>query len=168
MHVSADSDRSHPTGPGAAAAPTPDLARTLAAFTKYVLHRTGKDFYAAVGELDLSLTQIRALHILTNEVEEASLNQLADAIGLSLPAASRSVDGLVQRGLVSRTENANDRRAKTLAATDDAHALVNDLTEMRVAALSDFVDTLTDDDRERLQEALTPIVAGLPTAKRHA
>ena len=143
------------------------LARELATLTKFILHSTGRDFYAAVGELELSLTQVRALHFLTAEAEEASLKQLADAIGLSLPAASRSVDGLVQRGLVTRTENAEDRRAKALRATDEARAHIDRLSELRVAGITDFVATLPPRERRRLAEALTPIVASLPPKNPH-
>ena len=135
------------------------LVRALGGFTKYVLHNTSGDFYAAVGELELSLTQIRALHLLTGEVEEASLKELADAVGLSLPATSRSVDGLVQRGLVTRTENAEDRRAKAVRATAEARALVDRLSEMRLTGLADFVATLTETERADLAAALAPIVA---------
>jgi DNA-binding MarR family transcriptional regulator len=135
------------------------LVRALGGFAKFLLHSGGRDFYREVGELDLSLSQIRALHLLTGPLEEASLKTLADEIGLSLPATSRSVDGLVHRGLVTRTENDSDRRLKTVRATAEAHALVNRLIELRVAGISDFVSTLSDDERADLQAALSPIVA---------
>ena len=140
---------------------TPDeqLAHDLSALTKFILHSTGRDFYAAVGELELSLTQVRALHFLTSEAEEASLKQLADATGLSLPAASRSVDGLVQRGLVTRTENAEDRRAKSLRATDEALDIAGRLIDLRLAGLEEFAGSLTAKERDALARALEPIVA---------
>jgi DNA-binding MarR family transcriptional regulator len=136
-----------------------ELVRSLAGFTKFILHSTGRDFYAAVGELDLSITHIRLLHLLCGPLPEASLKTLADEIGLSLPAVSRSVDALVQRGLVTRTENAEDRRAKAVRPTAEARALVDRLAELRVAGLSDFVATLSARERRRLQAALSPIVA---------
>ena len=139
---------------------TADTAvRDLSRFLKLLLHAGGRDFYRAVGELDLSISQIRILHLLTAEVDEATLKGLADEIGLSLPAISRSVDSLLQRGLVTRIESADDRRAKTVRATPEAHALVDRLTQLRIAGIADLVDTLDASQRAALVEALEPIVA---------
>jgi DNA-binding MarR family transcriptional regulator len=149
----------HATIPSAQVGETHDLVRSLGGFAKFLLHAGGRDFYREVGELDLSLSQIRALHLLTGPLEEASLKTLADEIGLSLPATSRSVDALVHRGLVTRTENADDRRLKAVRATEEARALVNKLIELRVAGISDFVGTLSEQERADLAHALSPIVA---------
>ena len=151
-------------GPGGAVADTDTpkdaaLVRDLGGFAKFILHSGGKEFYEAVGELDLSISQIRILHLLTREVEKASLKELADAIGLSLPAVSRSIDGLVHRDLVTREENATDRRLKSVRATPQALALVDRLMELRLAGIADFVSTLTPEERAQLAAALAPIVA---------
>ena len=96
------------------------LSRHLYGFVKYVLHAHGDDYVKAVGELELSLTQLRALHLLVDDLDEASLKDLADRLELSLPAVSRAIDGLVQRDLVTRTEDAADRRMKRVRATSEA------------------------------------------------
>jgi DNA-binding MarR family transcriptional regulator len=144
-------------GPGAGA--DQDLVRSLSGFAKFLLHAGGRDFYRAVGELDLSISQIRTLHLLCGPLPEASLKTLADEIGLSLPAVSRSVEALVQRELVTRTENADDRRHKAIRATPQAQALVDHLIELRVAGIQGFVQTLTGSERADLATALAPIVA---------
>ena len=133
--------------------------RDLGGFAKFLLHSGGRDFYREVGELDLSLSQIRILHVLAGPLEHASLGTLADEIGLSLPATSRSVDALVHRGLVTRTEDAGDRRLKAVRATAEARALVDRLVELRVAGIADFVATLSEKERADLAAALSPIVA---------
>jgi DNA-binding MarR family transcriptional regulator len=154
MHATVTSAQAPPLSPGDA-----ELVRSIGGFAKFILHSGGRDFYAAVGELELSISQIRALHLLCRELDEASLKTVADSIGLSLPAVSRSVDALVQRGLVTRTENVDDRRLKTIRATDRAHALVDRLMELRVAGITDFVRTLSPRERQKLAAALAPIVA---------
>src|SRR3954447_6202857 len=115
-----------------------DLVRDLVGFAKFLLNAGGGDFYREVGELDLSLSQIRILHVLTRAREEASLKELADDIGLSLAATSRSVDALVHRGLVTRSENTTDRRLKTVRAKGAAVSLVDRLTDLRVAGIAGF------------------------------
>src|SRR3954451_1929733 len=102
------------------ATPDQELVRAVGGFAKFILQAGGRDFYRAVGELELSISQIRILQLLTGPVESASLKTIADEVGLSMPAVSRSVDGMVQRGLVTRTEDAKDRRHKAIRATDEA------------------------------------------------
>jgi DNA-binding MarR family transcriptional regulator len=147
------------TVPQAQASEHADLVRDLGGFAKFLLHSGGRDFYREVGELDLSLSQIRILHVLTGPLDHASLKTLADEIGLSLPATSRSVDALVHRGLVTRTEDTDDRRLKAVRATAEAEALVDRLVELRVAGIADFVSTLSGKQRADLAAALSPIVA---------
>src|SRR5205814_9811621 len=86
------------------------LTEHLYGLLKYLLHGHGGDYVRAVGELELSLTQLPPLHVLAHDVEQTSLQEPADRLGLSLPAVSRSIDGLVQRGLVTRSEDVADRR----------------------------------------------------------
>ena len=135
------------------------LTEDLATFVKYLMHAHGEDFFKAVGELDLSFTQVRILGVLARDLERASVNQLAERLGLSLPATSRSVEGLVQRGYVTRAEDADDRRVKQIAATGDGHALFTRLIELRVAGAADFLQTLSPEERSGLAAALKPIVS---------
>lgn len=136
-----------------------ELVRSVSGFAKFILHAGGRDFYRAVGELELSISQIRTLYLLTSQIQEASLKTIADEVGLSLPAVSRSVDGLVQRGLVTRAEDPKDRRHKAVRATEQAHDLANHLVELRVAGITDFVSSLSAGEQQDLMKALAPIVA---------
>jgi DNA-binding MarR family transcriptional regulator len=138
---------------------TPALAADLAALFKYLVRTHGSDFFETVGELDLSFTQVRSLSILTGDLERATLGELGERLNISLPAVSRSVEGLVKRGYVTRAEDADDRRFKRVAATDEGRALMERLMELRVAGFAEFVETLDEAERERLATALSPIVA---------
>jgi DNA-binding MarR family transcriptional regulator len=149
----------HATVPPKQARQDRKLVSSIGGFAKFILHAGGRDFYRAVGELELSISQIRILHLLTGPTESASLKTIADEVGLSMPAVSRSVDGLVQRGLVTRTEDAKDRRLKAVRATGEARELADRLIELRVAGITDFVETLSAQEREALAKALDPIVA---------
>ena len=131
----------------------------MAALWKYLIREHGSDFFETVGELDLSFTQVRALSILARELDRATLGELGERLHLSLPTISRAVEGLVKRGYVTRAEDADDRRFKQVAATREGRALMERLMELRVAGFAEFVKTLDPADRERLAEALTPIVA---------
>ena len=142
------------------------LTDHLYGFLKYVLHGASGDYVRAVGELELSLTQLRALHVLAYDVEQTSLKELADRLELSLPAVSRSVDGLVQRGLVTRSEDASDRRMKQVRATPAAPELLDRLTELRLAGIEQFVSTLSARERTRLASALAVLAEREEIASR--
>jgi DNA-binding MarR family transcriptional regulator len=135
------------------------FVRDLGGFLKYLLAYGQGGFYQAVAELDLSLTQIRLLHILCRDVDHASLKWLAEETANSMPTVSRAIDGLVQRGLVTRVENPDDRREKTIKATDEALEIAGRLIDLRLAGLEEFARSLSDEERNALAEALKPIVA---------
>ena len=138
---------------------TADTARCLVEFLRFLTQSAGNAFVQAVEDAGLSLTQLKAMHILAASNEELSLNGLAEQLGgLSLPTLSRAVDALVQRGYVRRAEDSTDRRVKRLSLTAKGRRTIDRLLEIRVAELGAVLETLTDDERERLARALEPIL----------
>ena len=73
------------------------------------------------GARELSIPHFRTLTFVYNH-EGTSLSDVAEHIGLSLPAMSTLVDGLVSRGLIIRQENREDRRRMTLSLTNSGRA----------------------------------------------
>jgi DNA-binding MarR family transcriptional regulator len=142
------------------------LAEHLYGLLKFLLHGHGGEYVRAVGELELSLTQLRALHVLAYDADTMSLKELADRLGLSLPAVSRSVEGLVQRGLVTRAEDADDRRMKQVRATAEVPELLERLTDLRLAGIERFVATLSPRERAKLAAGLAPIAEREEIASR--
>jgi DNA-binding MarR family transcriptional regulator len=136
-----------------------DTARCLAEFLRFLTQSAGNDFVRAVEEEQLSLTQLKAMHVIGGSDEELSLNGLAERLGgLSLPTLSRAVDSLVQRGHVKRTEDTSDRRVKRLRLAAKGRRTIDRLMEIRVAELHAALETLTDEERDRLAAALEPIL----------
>src|SRR3712207_427943 len=77
-----------------------DLAARLGGFLARVHRTSQEEWFAAVDDLQISLSQLKALHALSEG--EQSISTLAERLRLSLPASSRAVDGLVARGLLER------------------------------------------------------------------
>ncbi len=90
--------------------------------------------FNAIAELDLSFTQIKALCALELDGEERSVKALAESLGVSLPAMSRAVDGLFERGLVEREEDPADRRMKRVRLTSAGRKVPVALNEARLSA----------------------------------
>jgi DNA-binding MarR family transcriptional regulator len=143
------------------AVPAEQLVDNLAAFLHYVFKTCGPKggMLEVIDELGLSLTQLKAIQLLsTHEPPEMSLKHLGDSLELSLPAISRAVDGLVHRGLVTRTEDETDRRSKLVRPTKEADQLVARLIEIRFSQLGEFVETLNPRERNKLAAALAVLV----------
>jgi DNA-binding MarR family transcriptional regulator len=134
-----------------------ELTSTLTAILSHLLTSTGRDFLQAVDELELSLTQIKSLRALIDADEPLSVKALGDELGLSLPAISRALDGLVQRDFVTRAEDPADRRSKRLALTRKGRRTHDQLYALRVAGLRQFVEDLDSHEREALAAGLAPI-----------
>ena len=124
----------------------------------YLFSRSTPDFFRALSEADVTLTQVKLMHVLDKPDADRTLKDLAEEMSFSLAGASRSIDALHQRGLVERREDENDRRMKRVKITPEGRELLRNLNEMRVAMLAQFVDTLTESERGELLRALTPIV----------
>lgn len=116
---------------------------------------------ALAAELDLSLSQLRALLVLWRADEPVSLGALAQGVGLSDAAAVRMVDGLLRHGLVARREDEHDRRVKRIALSASGSDAVSSLVAARRESIERLARSLLSDEADRLGDALKPIVARL-------
>jgi DNA-binding MarR family transcriptional regulator len=138
---------------------TDELAADLFSFLTYLVKNAEVDVFRVAAELDLSLSQIRALFVLDHIESAPALTELAPELGLSVAAAGRAVDVLARHGLVHRYEDAADRRIKRVVLTDAGRDKIARLNAARREGLRQFVSTLSDEDRERFGSALAPVLA---------
>jgi DNA-binding MarR family transcriptional regulator len=106
---------------------------------------------------DLTVPQFRSL-IFVHYHPEGSLSPLADHIGLSLPAASRMVDGLVRRGLLIRKSHSGDRRCVRLALTARGNTVFRLARESTHRALAERMKSLPHRDLRMVRRALQIIL----------
>jgi len=144
--------------PSVAAPASSELASDLYALVVYLHKNCNADLFEAVGALELTLTQIKLLHHLEEAPEPMTLKDAAESVLVSLPAASRTVDDLVQRGFVERQEDVADRRMKRIQATDAGRAVIRRLNAARLSGLEQFAKTLTSSERRRLASALATLL----------
>lgn len=130
------------------------LASDLYALVVFLHKNCNSDLFEAMGLLELGMTQIKLLHQLEGATHELTLKEGAELVGLSLPAASRTVDDLVRRGMLQRHEDETDRRMKRISLTDHGRAVIRKLNAARLSGLEQFTLTLTDDERRTLGTAL--------------
>ncbi len=138
------------------------LTRDMFALAAYLLRTANVGTFNAIAELDLSFTQIKTLCALEADGEERSVKALAESLGVSLPAMSRAVDGLFERGLVRRDEALEDRRMKRVRLTDAGRKVPQALNDARLSALAELMDSFGEDEADALQQALELILARRP------
>jgi DNA-binding MarR family transcriptional regulator len=142
------------------ASPTTEtgLAGDLYAVVVYLHKNCNSDLFEAMGDLDLTITQIKLLHQLEGATHELTLKEAAELVPLSLPAASRTVEDLVRRGIVQRHEDVADRRCKRVSLTETGRSVIRKLNAARLNGLEQFAQTLNDDERRGLAGALTELL----------
>jgi DNA-binding MarR family transcriptional regulator len=143
------------------------LTDQLVGLVAYLLKTTQGEALQVAGELDITMSQLRALFVLSHVDHDPALSELADVVGLSVAAMGRATDGLVRAGLVSRREDENDRRIKRLALTPQGEELLDRIAEARRAGVRRFVEHLDDDAREQFARALNLIPADLGCGPIH-
>jgi DNA-binding MarR family transcriptional regulator len=134
------------------------LATDLYALVVFLHKNCNADLFEAMGVLELGMTQIKLLHQLEEAPSALTLKELAERIKLSLPAASRTIDDLVRRGFVERHEDMDDRRMKRVSVTDRGRHVIRKLNAARLNGLEQFAQTLTDDERHALGDALQALL----------
>jgi DNA-binding MarR family transcriptional regulator len=89
------------------------------------------------------------------------LSDLAARLGVSAPTASRSVDGLVELGLVERRPDPADRRAVQIDVTQAGRARFEERHGRVSAAFEPAVGTLSSAERAKLVELLARLAGEL-------
>lgn len=96
--------------------------------------------------VDLSIPQFRMLLFLKRH-SGASISDLAEHIGLTLPSMSKTVDGLVKRGLVSRETSTTDRRRAILTLTTCGEETFMAAKNATRAQIAEKLDALPPEER---------------------
>ena len=116
------------------------------------------------GAADLNVPQFRTLAFIGRR-PGGSLSAVAEHIGLTLPAMSTLVNGLVARELVVRAPAADDRRRVTLTLTPRGRAVWEAAHAATAARLAEQLAALSASDREQVSRALEilrPLFAAQP------
>ncbi len=102
---------------------------------------------------DLSVPKFRVL-IFLNRHEGASLSDIAEHLGLTLPSMSKMIDGLVARDMVIRQMDPGDRRRVTLAPTALGRTAMQSAYEATAARLAGRLAALPVSARRTILKAM--------------
>lgn len=91
--------------------------------------------------------QVRLLSVLMHNAP-CSVGTVANALNISMGAASESVDKLVELGYITRKHSKIDRRQVILDLTSEAREIAASVREMRIKQISDVFEQMTPDERD--------------------
>jgi DNA-binding MarR family transcriptional regulator len=131
---------------------TDSLQVWIEAFMRNSLH----SFILYSKESGLSMSQIGALsHI---HMSCGGVSDIGENMGISNAAASQMLDRLVQQGLVLRSEDPIDRRAKRLVLTEKGIQVLQESIRHRQIWLDSLAETLTPAEQDQIAAAFTLLV----------
>ena len=89
---------------------------------------------------------------------EIDLRSLADGLEISPSAASQQVDKLVERGLILRSEDPQDRRRLRLTLTTQGEEAAGEYSRAAVDYSTRVVSTMAEDDLRDLRRLLGTLI----------
>ena len=87
------------------------------------------------------------------------MTRLAEELGVALPNATGIVGRLVERGIVSRSDDAEDRRRVVVTLTDAGHGLIGEMEEGRRERMSRLFSQMTYEQQQRLLQSVKDLHA---------
>ncbi|WP_166394889.1 MarR family winged helix-turn-helix transcriptional regulator [Rubrobacter marinus] len=108
-------------------------------------------------DLNMSTPQLKAL-LLISEEDAIRMRELARKLGGSFSNATVLVDRLVERGLVERMMEPQDRRVVLVRATEDGRLLIEQLVTSWRSLSEPLLERLSTEDLETVRKALDILV----------
>lgn len=106
--------------------------------------------------------RLRLLEALAAASTPLSVSEIADAIGVDQPRASRLVQQSVEMGFVRREADPDDARRTRIVLTDNGTALVRGFRGDRREAIASALASFSDDEQADLARLLTKLAEAWP------
>ena len=135
---------------------TERMAEGIVRLRDEILRRREPD--AEGGAVELTPTQGAALRTVVR-LGPLRVGALAEALGVTVATASRTVDGLAALGLVQRAGDPSDSRAVRVAATPKGCEEQRLRRDRFVRALERLLEELSEVERRRLADSLATLSA---------
>jgi len=122
---------------------------------------------AQVAGRQLTPSQMKVLELVAF-TDIQTVSELATFLGISTPAASKTVEKLVQRKFLSRCGGENDRRSVRVSLTDEGRRLLAAFDFARTERLKDLFNKYPREELKRVATLLDQISAAVVRQNEHA
>jgi len=138
---------------------SPSLSGALQNWMNIFLRRSVQDFLAYTRQAGLTMPQLITLIRLYHNKGGCGVSDIGEHLGVTSAAASQMIDRLVNLGLLARTEDPQDRRAKQITLTSQGRLLMESAIAARRRWMEDLANSLPSDQQAAVQESLDLLVA---------
>lgn len=112
---------------------------------------------------NVSLAQVR-LFALLKDSPGSSLSDVADFLGVSKPTASSLVERMVQRGLVVREDDPNERRCVVLSLTRSGEAYLQEIRQFAIGEIGKLFEAIPERELLKLIDGLSLLKSAFNSA----
>ncbi|HUX19687.1 MAG TPA: MarR family transcriptional regulator [Spirochaetia bacterium] len=126
---------------------TPDLPELLNELIEVFMRGQMAGLVRYARSNGLSMSQISTLFRLHGHGHHKGVSDIGDHLGVTSAAASQLLDRLVQNGLIVRSEDPEDRRAKRVTLTGKGSKIIEDGMKGRQRWFASMADAMTEDER---------------------
>jgi len=130
---------------------------TLEEWIEVFMQRSMRDFMGYARESGLSMSQLGALFQIHHR-GSSGVTDLGEELGVTSSAASQMLERLVHLGLIRRSEDPSDRRAKQIVLTDKGRQVLQASIQARQSWLSDLAGILSNSEKEVIVAALELLI----------
>ncbi|MGB6742123.1 MAG: MarR family transcriptional regulator [Terracidiphilus sp.] len=135
------------------AAAVSDLKKHIGFWMRFVSNHVSHAFARKLLESGVTVAEWVVLREMYGR-EEMAPSELADVTGMTRGAASKLVDRLVGKAMVTREDRTDDRRFQDIALTPTGRRLVPSLAALADRNDQEFFSPLTASERETLAATL--------------
>lgn len=133
------------------------IVTNLEEWVEVSMHHSMRDFIRFSKQKDLSLSQFGAL-LNIYHAGTCGVSDLGDVLGVTSAASSQMLERLVRQGLITRSEDPNDRRVKNVVLTEDGKKLIQESFLARRAWLGDLAEMLSRDQKDQVLLSLKVLI----------
>jgi DNA-binding MarR family transcriptional regulator len=129
------------------------FAKALRRWIRVSMLRSMREVIRHARQSGLSMSHLGTLFYL-NRTEKCGVTDVGDHLGVTGGAASQMIDRLVGQGLVLRTIDPNDRRAKRIELTAQGKRVLRDGLRTRAKWVDELEKSLSNEDKAMITQAL--------------
>jgi DNA-binding MarR family transcriptional regulator len=111
----------------------------------------------------LSMSHVGALFQLSHR-GTSSVSHIGDRLGVTSAAASQLLERLVRQGLIARSEDPNDRRAKQVVLTEQGGRFIDEAMKARQRWFQAVAEEMTAKERQTVVAGLGILIDKVRTA----
>jgi DNA-binding MarR family transcriptional regulator len=137
--------------------PTDPFLSALHKWMEAFMHNSMRNLLLFSKDCGLSMPQIGALFRISHG--KTGVSDLGDELGVTSAAASQMLERLVQLGLIDRSEDPEDRRAKQLILTDKGRQIVGESIQARQSWMNKLSEALSPAEKEQVTQSLEILAA---------